>query len=61
MSFPTTSKYGKRFLSNSNRMGVHDLSNEVTNPNGCQIDEVLKAGHGVAFLPDSLEQGHKKV
>lgn len=36
-------------------MEVHDLPREVPR---CQIDEILRAGHAVGFIPDSLEQAH---
>lgn len=40
-------------------MEVHDLDNEDTSPNGCQIDEIIRAGHAVVFTPDRLERGHE--
>ena len=39
-------------------MEVHDLDNEDTSPSGCQIDEIIAAGHSKAFDPDTLEQAH---
>ncbi len=45
-----------RYLGNKNSMEVHDLDNEDTSANGCQIDEIIKAGHAVTFKPDTLEQ-----
>ena len=52
----------KRFLGTSEpgHMEVHDLHNEDTNPNGCQIDEIVRAGHAVTFAPDTLEQAKKE-
>lgn len=58
MSYPTSTRSGKRFLGNKNKMEVHDLTREDKNSNGCQIDEFLNKGHGVAFFPDTLEQAH---
>lgn len=31
---------GKRYLANTNTNQVHDLDNEQTGENGCQIDEI---------------------
>jgi len=50
--------YGKRFVGNRNKKEVHDLDNEKTKPNECQIDEIIKAGHAVTFNPDTLTQAH---
>lgn len=60
MSYPTSTRNGKRFLGNKNKTEVHDLTKEDKNPNGCQIDEILKAGHGVGFAPDTLEKAHSE-
>ena len=48
------------FLGNSDpgRMEVHDLQNEDTSPTGCQIDEIIAAGHAVVFDPDTLLQAY---
>lgn len=40
---------GERYLGNRNKMELHDLDNEQTGPNGCQIDEIIAAGHDVPF------------
>lgn len=60
MSYPTSTRSGKRFLGNnsSSKMEVHDLTKEDTALNGCQIDEFLRAGHGEGFTPDTLDQAH---
>jgi len=47
---------GKQYVGNTNSMEVHDLDNEDTNPNGCQINEIIAAGHAVTFSPDTLVQ-----
>ena len=60
MANPISSRNGKRFLGNKNKMEVHDLTKEDKNPNGCQINEFLTAGHGVSFVPDTLEQAHSE-
>ena len=52
--------YGKRFCGNTNKMEVHDLDNEDTSPFGCQINEIIAAGHARTFTPDALEQAHKE-
>ena len=51
---------GYRYLGNTNKMEVHDLDNEDTSPNGCQIDEMIRAGHAVRFNPDTLEEAHRQ-
>jgi hypothetical protein len=50
--------FGKRFIGNTNNLEVHDLDNEQTGPNECQIDEIIAAGHQKTFEPDTLEQAH---
>jgi len=53
--------WGKRFVGNTtSKKEVHDLDNEQTGPNECQIDEIIEAGHARTFTPDSLEQAHKE-
>ncbi|MDA3873269.1 MAG: hypothetical protein PF795_04850 [Kiritimatiellae bacterium] len=49
-TYPTTTKYGKRYLGNTNTTEVHDLHKETTN---CQINEIINAGHAVGFTPDT--------
>jgi hypothetical protein len=49
-----------KYLGNKNKMEVHDLDNEDTRPNGCQIDEIINAGNAVKFSPDTLEQAHEE-
>lgn len=49
-----------RYLGNKNKMEVHDLDNEDTSANGCQIDEIIRAGHDVRFNPDTLEEAHRQ-
>jgi hypothetical protein len=48
-----------RYLGNdsSTKMEVHDLQNESTQ---CQIDEIIRAGHGVVFSPDSADQARRE-
>lgn len=36
---------GERYLGNTNTKEVHDLDNEDTSSRGCQIDEIIDAGH----------------
>jgi hypothetical protein len=52
--------YGSRFCGNKNKMEVHDLDNEDRIASGCQIDEIILAGHAKAFSPDSLAQAHSE-
>lgn len=51
---------GKRYVGNTDKKEVHDLDNEKTRPNECQIDEIIRAGHARTFTPDTLEQAHKE-
>lgn len=38
---------GERYLANANptQLEVHDLDNEQTGPQQCQIDKIIAAGH----------------
>ena len=49
---------GKQFVGNMNNTEVHDLDNEQTGANRCQIDEIISAKHAVTFTPDTLAQAH---
>lgn len=60
MRRPGSPTFNHRYVGNSNTMEVHDLDNEDTNPNGCQIDEIIRAGHAVIFNPDTLEEAHNQ-
>lgn len=52
--------YGNCYCGNSNTKEVHDLDNEDTDDNGCQIDEIIEAGHAIAFDPDTLDEAHSE-
>jgi len=61
MRRPGSPTLGKRFVGNTtSKKEVHDLDNEQTGPNECQIDEIIEAGHARTFIPDTLEQAHKE-
>ena len=47
---------GEQYLGNTNNLEVHDLDNEDTAGNGCQIDDVIRAGHDRPFK--SLSTAH---
>jgi hypothetical protein len=49
----------KKYLGNDNygHIEVHDLKNEQA---GCQISEIVSAGHAVVFSPDTLAQAHSE-
>ena len=47
---------GEQYCGNINTMEVHDLDNEDTTSNGCQIDEIIRAGHDRPF--NSLQVAH---
>lgn len=51
---------GKRFVGNKNKKEVHDLDNEKTGPNECQIDEIIRAGNALTFAPDTLSEAHSQ-
>lgn len=51
---------GKRYLGNTNKKEVHDLDNEQTGPNECQIDEIIEAEHARTFIPDTLSRAHSE-
>ena len=51
---------GKRYVGNSNKMEVHDLDNEKTGANECQIDDIITAKHAVVFDPDTLDEAHRQ-
>jgi hypothetical protein len=52
------SRFGRQYLGNSSssKMEVHDLRNEKTQ---CQVDAILRAGHAVGFVPDTLFEAHR--
>jgi hypothetical protein len=52
--------YGNRFCGNTNKTEVHDLDNEDKSASGCQIDEIIRAGHAKTFSPDTLAQAHSE-
>lgn len=47
---------GERYLGNTANLEVHDLDNEDTSGNGCQINEIIAAGHDKPF--NSLSAAH---
>ena len=47
---------GERYLGNVDKMRVHDLDNEKTGKNQCQIDEIIDAGDDRPF--NSLASAH---
>lgn len=47
---------GEKYLANTNKKEVHDLDNEKTGANGCQIDEIITAGHDRPYA--SLAAAH---
>ncbi len=47
---------GERYLGNVSKKEVHDLDQEDTNANGCQIDEIIAAGNDKPF--QSLSSAH---
>jgi hypothetical protein len=54
-----TRPIGYRYVGNKNEMRVHDLDKEDKDPNACQIDEIIRAGHDVWFTPDTLGEAHR--
>lgn len=51
---------GEQYCGNVNKMEVHDLDNEDTSSNGCQIDEIIAAGHDrpYKYLSDAKAAGY---
>ena len=47
---------GERYLGNTHKEEVHDLDQEDTSRGGCQIDEIIEAGHDVPYT--SLSDAH---
>ena len=47
-------------MGNKHKMEVHDLDNEKTGLNQCQIDEIIRAGHAVIFEPDTHSQARRE-
>ena len=47
---------GEQHLGNTNTDEVHDLDNEKTGANQCQIDEIIAAGHDKPF--NSITAAH---
>lgn len=49
--------YDEKYLGNVRSKEVHDLDLETEQ---CQIDEIIEAGHAIAFdtLPDAHEAGY---
>ena len=40
---------GEQYLGNTKKKEVHDLDNEKTGANECQIDEIIRAGNDKPF------------
>ena len=40
---------GEQYLGNVAKREVHDLDQEDARPNGCQIDEIIRAGNDRPF------------
>jgi len=40
---------GEQYLGNTAKREVHDLDNEKTGANQCQIDEIIRAGNDKPF------------
>lgn len=51
---------GEQYLGNTNKTEVHDLDNEKTGSNECQIDEIIKAKHDKPFktLKEAKDAGY---
>lgn len=47
---------GERYLGNKSKKEVHDLVNEKTGKNECQIDEIIAAGNDKPYT--SLATAH---
>jgi len=51
---------GEQFLGNTHKKEVHDLDKEDTSSNGCQINEIIKAGNDKPYttLAAARAAGH---
>jgi hypothetical protein len=51
---------GEQYCGNVHKKEVHDLDKEDTSKSGCQIDEIINAGHDRPFnsLADARAQGY---
>jgi hypothetical protein len=47
---------GEQYLGNTSKKEVHDLDNEKTGANQCQIDGIIAAGNDMPFI--SLAAAH---
>jgi hypothetical protein len=47
---------GARYLDNTSKKEVHDLDNEKTGANQCQVDEIIRAGNDKSF--DTVAAAH---
>lgn len=47
---------GERYLGNANKMEIHDLDHEDASASGCQIDEIIRAGHDRPY--ESISTAH---
>jgi hypothetical protein len=57
MATPVRTRPTNRFLGNNNSREVHDQRNEKAS---CQLDTIIRNGHGVIFSPDSLTQARSE-
>lgn len=48
---------GEQFLGNKNTKEVHDLDREDSSLSGCQINEIIAAGHDRPFVSRSTARG----
>ncbi|MDP9190190.1 MAG: hypothetical protein M3P06_00620 [Acidobacteriota bacterium] len=49
---------GERYLGNTSKKRVHDLDNEQTGKDECQIDEIIAAKNDTPF--QSLDAAHRE-
>ena len=54
-AYATASRVNGNLLGNNNTGEVHALELETA---PCRIEEILQAGHGVYFIPDTLDEAH---
>jgi hypothetical protein len=48
---------GQQYLGNTSTKQVHDLDNEQTRSNECQIDEIIAAGNDTPFTTLAAAHG----
>jgi hypothetical protein len=57
VAYAISSRPRRRYVGDASKTETHDLKNESL---ACRVDEVIAAGHAVAFYPDSRIQAESE-